>query len=113
MTATQTIVVPLDGSDFARRAVPVGAGIAARLDAELVVMTTPLTCRPDAAMRPVWLDEVATSVEGVVVRTDYVDEHPASAAICTALRRAPGSVACMATHGRGTLGTAILGSVAR
>jgi nucleotide-binding universal stress UspA family protein len=111
--APGTVVVPLDGSDVAARAVPVGADLARGFGAELVLVTTTQTTRADRMVRPVWLDEAAASVSGTPVRTEFLDEHPADAAICTVAQRAPDTTICMATHGRGAIGTAILGSVAR
>jgi nucleotide-binding universal stress UspA family protein len=111
--APKSVLVPLDGSDVAARALPVGCRLAAGFDADLILMTTTQTRRDDRMVRPVWLDDAAARVSGARVRTEFVDEHPADAAIRTAAQAAPDAAVCMATHGRGALGTAILGSVAQ
>ena len=85
--APGTVVVPLDGSDVAARAVPVGADLAKGFGAELVLVTDHPDPRADRMVRPVWLDEAAASVSGPPVRTEFRDEHPADAAICTVARR--------------------------
>src|ERR1700674_591713 len=113
VNAPKSVLVPLDGSDVASRALPVGRDLAARFDAELILMTTTQTRRADRMVRPVWLDSAAAAVTGSPVRTEFVDEHPADVAICTAAQAAPDATVCMATHGRGALGTATLGSVAQ
>jgi len=109
----RTVVVPLDGSDLAARALPVGVELASGLGADVLLMTTTQTRRADRMVRPVWLDEAAASVTGPGVATCFVDEHPADAAIRSVAAEASDAAICMATHGRGALGTAILGSVAR
>ena len=53
----RTFVVPLDGSDFAARALPIAAELGARFDAGLVLATVPTTLEAKArAVRPRWLD---------------------------------------------------------
>jgi len=111
--APRSVVVPLDGSDVAARAVPVAVDLARGFKAEVVLVTTTQTTRSDRMVRPVWLDDTAASVHDVAVRTEFLDEHPADAAIRRVAQSAPDSAVCMATHGRGAIGTAILGSVAR
>jgi nucleotide-binding universal stress UspA family protein len=102
------LLVPLDGSDFSRAAVPVASLLAARLAAEVHLLS---------AVESV--DQVATrdrELAGVemaghpVHRTVVVDRDPAGA-IHEALRKLDGAVACMATHGRAR-SAALLGSVA-
>lgn len=112
-TVPKSVLVPLDGSDVASRALPVGTDLARGLSAELILMTTTQTVRADRMIRPVWLDDAAASVHGPPVRTEFVDDHPADLAIRRAAQAAPDAAVCMATHGRGALGTAILGSVAQ
>src|SRR5689334_3886785 len=109
----KTVLVPLDGSDVAARALPVGVDLASGFDADVLLVTTTQTRRSDRMVRPVWLDAAAASVTGPAVTTRFVDEHPADAAIRSVAADAPDATICMATHGRGTLGTAILGSVAQ
>ena len=50
------LVVPLDGSDFAQRAVPVACRFAVAFDAEVVAVTTPQTIEEGAQLEPpTWL----------------------------------------------------------
>jgi nucleotide-binding universal stress UspA family protein len=109
----KTVLVPLDGSDVGARALPVAADLASAFDADLMLMTTTQTRRSDRMVRPVWLDDTAASISGPPVLTRFVDEHPADVAIRSVAADAPDAAVCMATHGRGTLGTAVLGSVAQ
>ena len=108
----KTIVVALDGSDFALRALPIGAELALHVDADLVLVTTTMARHPGTGMSPVWLDAASASVTGVTVRTEVLDEHPAAAAIATVMGSVPDPVLCMATHGWGAIRTSVLGSVA-
>ncbi len=108
MTAVETVIVPLDGSEFSRVAVPAAARLAARLDAALHLLSVVESVDEMGAR-----DEelAAVGVPGrQVVRTVVVDRDPAGA-IHEALRKSPGAVVCMATHGRAR-STAIVGSVA-
>ena len=43
---TKTVIVPLDGSDFALRALPVATVIARAFAADLLLVTTPMTLEP-------------------------------------------------------------------
>jgi nucleotide-binding universal stress UspA family protein len=97
------VIVPLDGSSHARRAVPVAGWLARDLDAELVLMR--VVARPaDAVPADVELEEamLESGLTGRCVVTDgpdVVEEIVAEAA------RVEGSVICLATH-RGRLAAA-------
>jgi nucleotide-binding universal stress UspA family protein len=109
----KTLVVPLDGSDFARRAVPVAADLAGSFDADLVLTTTALT--DDKEMRdvaPVWLGDAATASGYARVRTVLAQDDHAAAAIADLVAGLPDAAICMSTRGRGRIVTAALGSVA-
>jgi nucleotide-binding universal stress UspA family protein len=102
------VVLPLDGSPFAERAVPVAAWLAYRLDASISVISA-VTRAADVPARQRQLDEAPLPprcLERIVV----VDADPAGA-IHEALRRTHPSVACLASHGRGRA-AAFIGSVA-
>ncbi|MEX1008584.1 MAG: universal stress protein [Acidimicrobiia bacterium] len=110
----KTVIVPLDGSDFALRALPVAVSLADALDAELLLVTTPMTLDElDPSELPVWLSDAAAATGYDRVRTELLREHDALTAIAGCVDRADEPVLCMATHGRGALGTAVLGSVAQ
>jgi nucleotide-binding universal stress UspA family protein len=110
----KTVIVPLDGSDDALRAVPVAATVARAFAADLVLMTTPMTMDvPDRSSLPVWLPEAADASGYERVTTELAVSNDVLAAIVGCVERAEDPVLCMATHGRGALGTAVLGSVAQ
>jgi nucleotide-binding universal stress UspA family protein len=103
-----TIVVPLDGSEFSRQALPTAVGLAERLDADIVLLSAVAT-EDEVRAREAELEEARVPwprVERMVV----VDKDVAGA-IHETLRRRPDAVACMASHGRGRT-AALVGSVA-
>jgi nucleotide-binding universal stress UspA family protein len=106
----RTIIVPLDGSSFAERALPVASALAERLDAGIVLVTAPWEQDPDDASD--YLQQIATETRTRIVETivDY-DRVPIEA-ITDAARADPDRVVCMATHGRGRFRWAVIGSVA-
>ena len=109
----QTVVVPLDGSEFARRAVSFGSTFAARFDADLVFMTTTLTHDPVARTQPpAWLHDAVTRSGYERARTALTEDDHAASAITTLVDELPNAVVCMTTHGRGRIVGTALGSVA-
>jgi nucleotide-binding universal stress UspA family protein len=111
---TQTVIVPLDGSDFALRALPVGTIVARAFDAELLLVSTPMTLEEhDPGELPVWLPEAAATTKYERVRSELLPEHDELTALDRCAARVPEPALCMATRGRGALGTAVLGSVAQ
>ena len=110
----RTFVVPLDGSDFAARAIPVAAELGARFDAGLVLATVPTTLDAETrAVRPRWLDDAASAVRTARVEVAVVDTDDPAAGVVGLLRDRGDAGLVMATHGRGVLGTAALGGVAQ
>ena len=105
-----TMVVPLDGSDFAATAVPVATTLMRRRGGRLVLVTT--RWDDDASEPREYLDKVAAEIEGVDVEPVVVYDRPAAEAIEITASQAPGRSVCMTTHGRGRLRWAVLGSVA-
>jgi nucleotide-binding universal stress UspA family protein len=103
----RTIVVPLDGSDFSKMAVPVAARLARRLSAEVclfsVVSSEDHIGESQRALAGI-------PVAGRVQRLVVVDLDP-TRAIHDAVHRLPAAIACMASHGRGR-SAALVGSVA-
>jgi nucleotide-binding universal stress UspA family protein len=111
--APSTFVVPLDGSDYSLRAVPVASWYATRFDADVVAVTSPTGLALDErAPTPVWLAELVADERYPRLRACVAaDRDPVDAvASLVAANRDP--VVCMATHARGTVGTAVLGNVA-
>jgi nucleotide-binding universal stress UspA family protein len=108
LTEVTTILVPLDGSAFSQHAIPTAVGLAERLDADIVLLSAVPT-EDDAPAREAELD--ATPVPWPRVERMVVMDKDVAGAIHQALRDRPGSVACMASHGRGRT-AALVGSVA-
>ncbi len=105
-----TIVVPLDGSEFAARALPVARAFVRQTGGRLLVMTT--RWDDDMGSARSYLDEVATAHHDVDVSTLVIADRPAPSAIQLVATESPGRVVCMTTHGRGRVRWALLGSVA-
>jgi nucleotide-binding universal stress UspA family protein len=102
------LIVPVDGSDAADRALAIGAGFAARFDGcELVVMRAHLD---DGERNRASVEALAaratTPARAVCVTGD------ATGSILRLAQHEPDAVVCMATHGRGRLAAPLLGSVA-
>lgn len=127
----RTIVVPLDGSEFAEHAVAAAAGIARSEGARLhlvraheapVIPTSPDVMVPydakwDTALRQEereYLQSMANRISekwGITTRTEVVDGPPAMA-IATYAREMEVDLIVMTTHGRGGISRMWLGSVA-
>jgi nucleotide-binding universal stress UspA family protein len=105
------VLVPLDGSEFALQALPTARALAERLGAEL--HTVSVADSDDDARR---LRAVASAALSVDAGDDRVlvltDEEPAEA-IARRASELDACVVCLTTHGRGRLGGALVGSVAR
>ena len=110
-TVARTIVVPLDGSRFAERALPVAGAIARRVGGRVLLMAT-YWDGADRDRRTAYLEKVAGQVDGVPTETISIDEHPNAPAIRHIVSDHPDRIVCMTSHGRGRLGWAVLGSVA-
>jgi nucleotide-binding universal stress UspA family protein len=107
-----TIVVPLDGSPFAERAVRPACSIAARLGSARVLL---MQCAPDnvdVAQRQLD-DRAALFSEVADVEARLVGNGDPAEVILATVATEPDAVLCMATHGRGGIGAAVLGSVAK
>lgn len=106
-----TIIVPLDGSPFAERAVRPACSIAARLDGARVLL---MSCTEDIDETQRRLDDLARLFSEVVPVDTRRLRHgdPAEVILATAATE-PDATICMATHGRGGLSSAVLGSVAK
>ena len=106
-----TIVVPLDGSTFAERAVRPAVAIAARLANARVLL---VSCAPDdidATQHQ--LDDRAELFSDVVdVDTRIIRNGDPADAILATVAAESDALLCMATHGRGGLRATVLGSVA-
>ncbi|MGZ6976382.1 MAG: universal stress protein [Acidimicrobiia bacterium] len=103
------VVVPLDGSKLAERAVAPGRALAERADTALVLLTSRWDDNVDAPRD--YLEKVAGDLGYQRVQPKVIYDRIAASAILTETDD-PGTVVCMATHGRSGIGEALLGSVA-
>ncbi len=125
----RTIIVALDGSPLAERALPVAETLSERINGQLVlVRAVPYLSRPEgdaryrtlAAARAAATNEAQGYLDGLVTRlagrgvavTALVPEDDEAAGILATARRAGVDLIVMATHGRSGLGRWVYGSVA-
>jgi nucleotide-binding universal stress UspA family protein len=105
-----TLVVPLDGSELAARAVGVADALAERIQARILLVA--VTDEEHRAQTSSYLD--ATAGLGTNVPTDVevvVGGDPVNV-ISEIVSGAAARIVCMTTHGRGRLRWAVAGSVA-
>jgi nucleotide-binding universal stress UspA family protein len=103
------VVVPLDGSPFAERALPVAAWLAAAVGAQVhLVEVIPSADEEGAENATRYLDSTCRHHHGA--SWDVVRDDEVGAALAAEAGRPGGRLACLATHGRGRSPT--VGSVA-
>ncbi|HEX7518955.1 MAG TPA: universal stress protein, partial [Candidatus Deferrimicrobium sp.] len=125
----EKILVPLDGSDLAERAIRHAQEIARGTRSEIILLQAvnfPMAVIPEAVLVPddKWLDEakkeaarylekVAAPLRqaGMRVRT-LLDERPPADAILHIATREEADLIVMSTHGRGGFSRLLMGSVA-
>lgn len=107
--APKTLVVPLDGSAFAERALPIAAAIARRIGGAMLLVSA----QYDGPLHPRdYLQEQAAACGPCPIDVIATEETRAAETIVDAVVADDGRVVCMTTHGRGGLRWAALGSVA-
>ena len=107
-------VVPLDGSDFSLRAVPVARRFAAAFGADLRAVTTPQTLdASDRSTMPSWLETLVADTAVPRLTATVADGDDPALAVAELVAAIPDSAVCMTTHARGPIGTAALGNVAQ
>ena len=104
------VYVPLDGSQIADAAIQPGMQLARRASAPLVLMAARWPDARDTTMRS-YLDAHVAFLDAPVESWVISDHGPVEAIVEAAAE--PGALVCMATHGRGALRAAVLGSVAQ
>jgi nucleotide-binding universal stress UspA family protein len=110
--APRTLVVPLDGSDFAARAVPVARWFARAFGAEVVALTTPHSIDPSTRDEtPAWLGALIAEPSDVPVRASVAATVDVADAVVAELAAHPDAAVCMTTHG--AIGSGVLGNVAQ
>jgi len=120
----KTILLPLDGSPLAERALSYAAVLARRCEATVVLVEAVLAhtfpgVDPGEAQTEVttgaerYLDTAAgrLSADGIVTETHVYYDHPVHAILDAATRR-QADLIVMSTHGRGGLSRMLYGSVA-
>jgi nucleotide-binding universal stress UspA family protein len=105
----KTYVVPLDGSPFAERAVPVAAALAERTGGRVLLLSAPHHGPLDPKA---YLAELAARDTAVPVDTISNVAHLPADAIATVVGESDDNIVCMTSHGRGGLRWSVLGSVA-
>lgn len=107
--AVRHVVVPLDGSPFAERALPVAAWLAAAVGADVhLVEVIPPGDEEGAENATRYLDSTCRHHHGT--SWDVVPQEQVGDALAAEVARSDGRLACLATHGRGRSPT--IGSVA-
>jgi nucleotide-binding universal stress UspA family protein len=109
MPKVSNVVVPLDGSALAARAVAPAHALSEMVGATLTLMST----HWDDALKPAeaYLDEQAAELGADHVKTLVIHDRSAPDAISLEVQE-PETVVCMATRGRSGVGATVLGSVA-
>jgi nucleotide-binding universal stress UspA family protein len=105
-----TVVVPLDGSQFAERALRPAAEVARLSGARVVVVTARyggVVAEPHH-----YLEEAARAAGIPDPEPIVVDDRLAASAIVAMVEENPDPVVCLATHARGRAGEGVFGSVA-
>ncbi len=103
------LVVPLDGSDLARIALPVGEQLARAFGGSVLLLTSGWGSTVEELEAN--LSREAAALDVPTTTSVVPDTFPATA-IAQAADAAPDTVVVMATHGRSGIGRALLGSVA-
>jgi nucleotide-binding universal stress UspA family protein len=104
------VLVPLDGSELALRAVPTARALALRFDAELHTITVADHGKVDRARA---LASATLDVPFDSPRVAVADDGDPATVIADRAGALGSCLVCLTTHGRGRLGGAFVGSVAR
>jgi nucleotide-binding universal stress UspA family protein len=103
------VVVPLDGSPFAERALPVGQWVAEVLGADVHLLEVVASGDDEGVEGAIrYLDDVCRRRHAA--SWDVAERGDVAEALAEAVAVSPGRIACLATHGRGR--SATIGSVA-
>ncbi len=103
------VIVPLDGSKLAEAALAPAHVLAGRTDAELVLVTTRWSV-DDVEEPGRYLDQQRRELDRPADAVVILDRDAPSGIVLATDE--PGALVCMATHGRGGVKRAVLGSVA-
>ena len=103
----KTIIVPLDGTESAKRALEPARALARQSSGEVVLVMA----RAGGVVEPQRYLRAVADVAGIE-RVIAFEDRPAAAAVATLAETEPDAIVCMTTHARGGVGRAALGSVA-
>jgi nucleotide-binding universal stress UspA family protein len=106
----KTLIVPVDGSEAAERALGVAQVLRSRFGSCAVVVMTAIA--PDDDERRAAFATFSERITDDHTRAEIVDDGDSAHAIAVMAVSEPDSVVCMATHGRGRLAAPLLGCVA-
>lgn len=106
---TKTIIVPLDGSTFAERALVPAQALARQSGAELVLAMSRLGGEAEPER---YLESTAVAAGLESARTVVFADRLAASAIPLLADTEPDALVCMTTHGRSGAGHALFGSIA-
>lgn len=107
----KNVLVPLDGSELALQAMPTARAVAQRFEADLHIVT--VASDEDDARRARALAAATLGIPPEDERISVVASGKPADVIADRAEALGSSVVCMATHGRGRLSGAVMGSVAR
>ncbi len=105
----KTVLVPLDGTTAAMRAIPIAVVLADRFDADVRLIAAQV---PGEAIRTDWLDDTLAHTHSQGARAEAVWSTSVADAVRALADDANDPIVCMATHARTRLGHALFGSVA-
>ncbi len=106
----KTIIVPLDGSEFAERALAPAAALAKRTDAEVTLMTSKMGGVVVEPKR--YLTDTAAKAGIPGANVAVITDHFAASGLKMVVADAADPIVCMSTHGLSGVVQALLGSTA-
>ena len=107
---TKTIVVPLDGSEFAERALAPAAALAKRTGADVVLMTSQMGGVVGEPKRYLMDTAAKAGIPGANVAVN--SDHFAASGLKIVVADLADPIVCMSTHGHSGVIQALLGSTA-
>ena len=107
---TETIIVPLDGSEFAERALVPAAALAKRTGADVTLMTSIMggvVVEPER-----YLADAAAKAGIAGAHVAVITDHYAATGLKLVVAAAQDPIVCMSTHGHSGVVQALIGSTA-
>ena len=109
----KTFIVPVDATDLSERAVPVAGALAEAASGEVVLLSV-ASAHDISGQTAMYLESLHERLPAGTPAADFVlhDDDSVARAILREAADRPAPIVVMASHGRSTLGTLVLGSVA-